>query len=105
MNKELIKCYECLDLSYNATIEDVEARTKAMIKIFNNKAIEKGKSYDKQIERVETSSKEIIANIKKNGIPDKDFHHFTSSWQSIMWLAMVLLVAVVVCFFSFYIFK
>lgn len=105
MNKELIKCYECLDLAFNATIEDIQARTKALIKIYNNKAVETGNSYDKQIGQVEASAEMMIENINKNGIPDKDFHHFKCSWQSVGWLTVALLFVGIICYFSFYIFK
>lgn len=105
MSKELIKCYECLDLEYNATIEDVDARAKAMIKIYNNKSVEKGVSFDSQIGKIETSAKQIIENINKNGIPTKDFHKYKCSWQSVGWLAVAVLFTGLICFLSFYILR
>ena len=39
MEKNLKKSYQCLDLSYNATIDEVETREKALIKILTSKVI------------------------------------------------------------------
>ena len=64
MNKNLRKCYECLDLPVSANEQDVEIRTKALIKILENKQLEKGVSCDKEIGEVETASATIIENIK-----------------------------------------
>lgn len=104
MNRELKKCYECLDLPINATIEDVETRKKALIKIYNNKTIEKGISYEKQIGLVETSAVAIVENIKKNGLPNEEVHHFETSWKGISILFVALIFVAMICFFSFYIF-
>lgn len=104
MNKDLKKCYECLDLPFEATIEDVQVRKNALIKIYNNKSIEKGISYDKQIGLVETSAKAIIENIKNNGIPKEEAHHFESSWKSVSILLITFVFVAMICFFSFYIF-
>ena len=104
MDKKLRKSYECLDLPISATIEEVESREKALIKIYNSKEVEKGISYDKKIGEIEASSKLIIENIKNNGIPQEEHHKFESDWTSIWILSAVLLFAAMLCFFSFYIF-
>ena len=104
MEKELRKCYEVLDLPFSATEEDVKLREKALIKIYSNKSIEKGVSFEKEIGMVETSSAQILENIKKNGIPKEIPHSFDSSWSSIGYLAISLLLIALVCGFSFYIF-
>ena len=105
MNKELKKCYEYLDLPINSTIEDVQAREKALIKIYQSKAQEKGVSYEKQIGLVETYAREIIENIKNNGVVKEEFHRFESSWNSISILLIIFVFTAMLCFFSFYIFK
>lgn len=104
MDKNLKKCYECLDLPISATEDDVELRKKALVKIYNNKSVEKGVSYDKQIGLVETSAETILENLKNNGIPKDEHHYFESSWKSVGILAIVLAFVAMFCFFSFYIF-
>lgn len=103
MEKEIEKCYEYLNLPITASIEDVELRQKALVKIYCNKSQEKGVSYGKQIGLVETSAKTIIENIKNNGIPKEESHRFDSSWKSIGILAIVLAFVGILCFFSFYV--
>lgn len=104
MNKDLKKCYECLDLSFNATTDEVKVREKALIKIYNNKALEKGVSCDKEKGLIETSAHTIIENIKKNGIPKEETHRFECSWKSVGILSIILVFVAIICFFSFYIF-
>ena len=103
MDKNLKKCYEYLDLPITATIEEVELRQKALIKIYNNKSTEKGVSYDKKIGIVETSASAIIENIKNNGIPKDEHHYFDSSWKSIGILTTILAFVGMFCYFSFYV--
>lgn len=104
MNRDLRKCYDVLNLPFSATIEEVEIRQFALIKGFNDKSLEKGISYDKQIGEIETSANLIIENIKKNGIPKDECHRFESSWKSIIILGIILLCVALVCGFSFYVF-
>ncbi len=104
MDKNLRKCYECLDLPISATIQDVQLREKALIKICENKALENGISCDKEIGIIETSAKTVIENIKNNGIPKEENHYFDSSWKSVVTLTIVLAFVAMICFFSFYIF-
>lgn len=104
MNKELQRYYDLLDLPIKSTIEDVEMRRNALIKIYNNKSQDKGVSYDKQIGEIEVGASKIIANIKNNGIPKEENHYFDSSWKSILILGVVLLSVGMLCAFSFYIF-
>lgn len=103
MEKELRKCYEVLDLPFSATEEDVKSREKALIKIYNNKSLEKGVSFEKQIGLIESSTVTILENLKKNGIPKDVPHSFNSSWSSIGYLAITLVFIALVCCFSFYI--
>ena len=102
MNKELKRSYECLDLPFSATSEDVKMREKALIKIYNNKSVENGNSHDKEIGEIEKSAKIILENLKKNGQP-KEVHSFDSSWHSIIILLAVLFFVGLLCFFSFYV--
>lgn len=104
MDKNLRKCYECLDLPISSTIEDVQLREKALIKICENEAKEKGVDCNKRLADVEMSAKTIINNIKNNGIPKEENHYFDSSWKSVATLAVVLAFVAMICFFSFYIF-
>ena len=104
MDKKLRRCYEILDLNISSTIEDVQIRKNAMVKIYNNKSLEKGVSHDKQLGVIEESASLIIENIKNNGIPKEENHYFDSSWKSIGILTVVLFFVGLICFFSFYIF-
>ena len=68
MDKELRKCYQKLDLPYDATEEQVELRKKVLIKIYSAKANDKNISTEKEIEEVEISASLILENIKKRDI-------------------------------------
>ena len=104
MNKSLRKSYERLDLPYNSTIDEVQAREKALIKILKSKEIDNGVSCKKEISNVQKASALIIENIKTNGIPKEDFYKYEASNESLVALFIVLLFACMVCFFSFYLF-
>lgn len=103
MEKNLRKCYELLDLPYSSTEEEVASREKAMIKIFIAKADEENKSYDQEINDVKSSAKNIITNIKNNGIPKEKHHHFETSRESLISLLIVLMFMGAICFLSFYV--
>ena len=104
MDKELKKCYYNLDLSYQATIEDVEAREKALIKILKSKEFEKNISCRSEIKIIQDNAKLIKENIKNNGIPQEKCHHFESSTQSILALLIVFFFVAIICCFSFSLF-
>lgn len=104
MNKDLKKSYDFLDLTYSATEEDVCAREKALIKIFNSEAKEKNVSCDNEVETTKKHAKIIIENLKKNGPPQEQDERFDSSWQSAGVLLIVLFITAMICFLSFYIF-
>lgn len=104
MEKELKKCYYDLDLSYQATEEDVNARANALTKILKAKEMEKKVSCANEIALVKDSAKRIIKNIKKNGIPTEQSHRFESSTQSIIVLCIVLFFVSFICAFSFSLF-
>ena len=101
MEKKLKKCYCCLDLPYNATIDEVEAREKAMIKVLNAKENETKISCEKEIEEVQISSKTIVENIKKNGIPKEEYHRFSTSNESLIGWIIIFVLVVVLCVLSF----
>ena len=103
MEKNLKKGYRYLDLAYSATIDEIEARKVALIKMLKAKERDKNISCEKEIFKVENSANILIENIKNNGIP-KEYHHFIASNESIVGLVIVFMFAVVVCFFSFYAF-
>ena len=97
MNKDLRKSYEILDLPISSTIEDVETRQNALIKI------EKSNGNIKKIEIIQNSATKIIENIKKNGIP-KDNHKFSASNESLITLIIVFVFSLIACVLSFVIF-
>ena len=103
MEKNLKKSYQYLDLPYSATIEEVEARKKALIKILTSKDIENKINKEKEIALVNNSANVIIKNIKQNGVPN-EIHCFESSNESIWGLFVILMFFVSMCFFSFYAF-
>lgn len=104
MEKELKNSYYRLDLKYSATIEDVEARQKALVKILTLEEKEKNISKQNEIEQVKNDCNLIISNIKNNGIPKEECHRFETSNESLVGLFIVLALIGVVCFFSFYAF-
>ena len=104
MEKELKNSYFRLDLQYSATIEDVESRKKALIKILNMEEKEKNVSKQKEIEQVKDDCAHIIENIKNNGIPKEECHRFEASNESIFGLLIVFAFVFMLCFFSFYAF-
>ena len=101
MKRKLRNSYNYLDLTYQATIEDVERRKSALIKLFNSKSKEKNVSYDKKIKDVEKAANNIIENIKNNGLPNKEYHRFECGWATIISLTVALAFAVGVCAVSF----
>ncbi len=103
MEKKLKNCYHCLDLPYSATSEQVEIREKAMIKIITAKAQEKHIPCENEVEEVKTSASLILENIKKNGIPNEEYHRFETSNESVWGLLIVFVFVAIICFFSFYI--
>lgn len=104
MEKELKNSYFRLDLQYSATIEDVEARQKALVKILTLEEKEKNVSKKKEIEQVKDDCALIIENIKNNGIPKEKCHRFEASNESIFGLLIVFAFVFIICFFSFYAF-
>ena len=100
MNRNLKKCYDCLDLPFSATKEQVETRKTALIKILKAKENETKISNEKEIELVELSAKTICEELEKNGIP-KNIKRFECSNESILILIVVLIFAFMLCFFSF----
>ena len=100
MNNKLKRSYDCMDLPYSATIEDVETRKRAMIKIVNSNYDQETKSKQKEIALIEKSAKAICDEINANGIPDCDDKIVESS-DSMLWLVIGVAVSAIICFFSF----
>ena len=100
MNNKIKKYYKYLGLAYNSTIEDVELRKKALIKVLHSKANENKISTEKEIAIVEQYTNKIIENIKVNGVLEG--HCFETSKESILGLVIVLIFVVAICVFSFY---
>ena len=103
MEKKLKNSYSCLDLPYNATEEEVVTRETALVKILKSKEHEENVSCEKEIDRIEKSSKYILDNIKNNGIPKEEFHRFEASKESVGAMFIIFVFVLVLCFFSFYI--
>ena len=105
MDKNLRKSYECLDLPITASVEQVEAREKALIKILQAKEKEENISCVKEIKRVQISKKRIISSIQINGIPkEEDQHHFVASNESVFVLLLISICAGIFCYFTFTLF-
>ena len=100
MKKNLKKSYEILDLPYSSTIEDVESRKKAMIKVVNSNTKQKVGSKEKEIALIENSARAICDEIKTNGIPNCDEVKKENN-DSILWLIVGVIVSGILCFFSF----
>lgn len=103
MEKNLRKCYQNLELPYNATIEQVEAREKALIKILSAQENDKKTSCDAKINNVKVSANKIVENIKKHGIPNEENHDFEASNESVAGILIVFVFVAIICFLSFYI--
>ncbi len=73
MTKDIKRYYHFLDLPYDATIEDVQSRQKVMIKVLRAKAIKRGVSYKKKINKIAVIGEEVINYIKGYGVqpPEK----------------------------------
>ena len=105
MDKNLRKSYDCLDLPISASIEQVEAREKALIKIFQAKEKEENISCSKEINRVKISKKRIISSIQINGIPkEEEKHRFIASNESVFVLFLISICAGIFCYFTFTLF-
>ena len=98
MNRKLKKCYHYLDLSYDATIEEIQTREKALIRILNVKSKEKNITFEKEKQMIKKYSEKLIDNIKNNGIP-KNVHCFDTNP---LWVGLAFMFAIMICFFSFY---
>ena len=104
MEKNLRKSYELLYLPISSTIEQVETREKALIKVIEAKEREKNISCVKEIEKVKISSELIIKNIKENGIPTEKNHQFNSSGESVFVLFLISVCSAIFCYFTFTLF-
>lgn len=102
MKKSLKKCYQNLELDINSTEQDVKTREKALIKILKAKEVDENVNLKEDIKKVKSSAKEIIENIKVNGIP-KEEHFFESSSVSIFTMLTILFFISILCFVSFYV--
>ena len=103
MTKDLKQSYEYLNLPYSATIEDVEARKNALIKIANAKSIEKKIDTKDEIQKIEDSANIICLNLNQNGIPNEK-SGFNTSKESLGVLMLVLVFSIILCVSSFFAF-
>ena len=104
MEKKLKEGYRYLDLPYSATVDEIQSRKVALIKILNVKEREKNISCSQEISKISNYSDLLIENIKNNGIPQENGFDFQETKESIASLFIVLLFALSICFFSFYVF-
>ncbi len=68
MDKETKRCYKYLDLSYDATIEEVRHRQKLLIKVFRARAISKGRSAEIEVQKIRDKGNHIVAYIQQHGV-------------------------------------
>ena len=101
MKKDLKKAYKYLQLSDSATKEDVEARKNALIKIANSKRFE-GKTFENEVDRIESAAKIVSLNIKEEKTIEKKFKYECSN-DSIAALMITLIFIVSICLYSFYV--
>ena len=69
MPKDIKKQYHFLDLPYNSTVEDIEIRSNALIKVLRARAIKKGVNNTFKIDKVKASRDKILNYVQQNGIP------------------------------------
>ena len=67
MLNQIKRCYNYLDLPYNASIEDVQTRQKVMIKLIRAKGLKTGKLNEKKIKKINIAAEKIIFYINKYG--------------------------------------
>ena len=99
--KELKKCYFNLDLSYDATPEQVKTQEKILIKILRAKALKTGRSQQKKIDVIVKSANSILENLEKNGTPDLKEFCFSSSGKELATQAFVLIAVGIVAIISY----
>ena len=102
MPKEIKKFYNFMNLSYSASIEEVQEREKVMIKVLRAKAIKKHKSYNLEINKVVSSANGIVDYIEKNGVPNKRDFLFNTPKSSLISQIIVLITLLMVLGFSIY---
>lgn len=101
MKAEIKRCYNYLDLPFDATIQDVELRQKVMIKIYRAKALKTNKSYQDKIDRINNSALTLIDFIDKNGVQKPAIFSFKPSAEDIYGELFVLLIVMMLCVTSF----
>ena len=89
MDKALRKCYKCLELSYNATEDDVITRQNAMVKILQSKR-DVEKDTEEKISRVKYSAGQIIKNLKEHGLPKVKNYWFETKGENFLTQIIVL---------------
>lgn len=99
MPKEIKKCYNYLDLSYSATVEQIEEREKILIKIMRAKAIKTGKSHKAKIQEIANNANILIDYVNENGIPNKKDYMFETSSMG-LFTQIFVLISVLILFTS-----
>ena len=102
MKAEIKRCYRYLDLPFNATKDDVELRQKMMIKVTRAKAISKGKSYNKRIEKINFSALTLLNFIDEQGIQQPETFSFRPSAEHIYGELFTLLIVMILCATTFF---
>ena len=101
MTRELKKCYYYLDLSFNATVEQVKTQEKILIKILRAKALKKGVSQKKKIDKIVYCANMIEENIIKNGIPNFQECRYVSTGKELAMQLFVFAVVSVIAIISY----
>ena len=89
MDKALKKSYEYLELSYNATEDDVVTRQNAMLKILQSKSSSE-KHLEEKISKIKNSAEKIIKNLQENGLPKVKQPWFETKTESLFAQIIVL---------------
>ena len=102
MLSQIKRCYNYLDLPYNASIEDVQTRQKVMIKLIRAKGLKTGKLNEKKIKKINIAAEKIIFYINKYG-PAKNGFKFETDINSTINLLFAFLLSFVLfatCLFA-----
>ncbi len=102
MLNQVKRCYNYLDLPYNATIEDVQTRQKVMIKLIRAKGLKTGKLNEKKIKKINIAADKIVFYINKFGVAKKGFKFETdvNSTVNLLFAFLLSFVMFVTCLFA-----
>lgn len=102
MTKEIKKCFRLLNLPYNANLDDLKEKERALIKYYRAKAIKTGVSHDENIAFVRIASEKLYEYISNNKEEYKGLYFETTPTEIGMQLIMLVLncLCVIMCFIA-----